>query len=177
MPDGNFIPEAVAGFKVYLGEESKDLIGIADVTLPDIETKKVKMEGSGVLGEFEVPLMGAVGTLKMVLKFRSVTGDLKEFLKPTAQKLSIRGGIQVTNSGNGIRSIQDWRIDAVGSALKTALGKFQVGEGTDSSVELDLTRIKILVDSLDYLLIDKLNNQYDVGGVSQIDALNKAMGI
>ncbi|MCP3923332.1 MAG: hypothetical protein GY714_12180 [Desulfobacterales bacterium] len=171
------IPEVVAGYKVFYGEGSEDMLGVADVTLPDIEPQKVELGGVGLLGKTEIPLIGHIGALNMTIKFRTITNKMNVFAKPVAHIVSLRGGIQVTNSQNGIRSIQDIRIDVVGSAMKTSLGKFLIGEGTDSSVDLSLTKIKVLVDSFEFLEIDKFNNIYKVDGVSVLDDINRAMGV
>ncbi len=171
------VPEVLNNFKVFYGDEATESIGVATVTLPEITPKKVSLSGPGILGDLDMPLDGHTENMTLTINFRTITGQLNVFAKPIKHTLSIRGALQATNNTTGARIIQAVKVDVLGYVSKFAPGKFTIGEGTDSSVELNLTRLNITLDGANYILIDKLTNQYSVGGVDQLADINRALGI
>lgn len=176
MADNN-IPETLVDFRVYQ-DGSKDLLGIADVTLPDLEPMNTSIKGAGILGEVSVPVIGNFGALGMTVNFRTINSDLLSvFGRSGPHNLDLRGAIQVQNASNGSRRIMAVRLSVTGTVKKTGLGKFSKGEGNDSSVELEITRIVITIDGVEKFLLDKFNNQYRVAGEDQLADINGALGI
>lgn len=173
----NIIPEILVDFRVYK-DGSKDLLGIADVTLPDLEPLNSSIKGAGILGEVNVPVMGNFSAMTTTLNFRTINNDLVAvFGKSGPHSLDLRGAIQVQDASSGARKIQAVRLSIVGTVKKTGLGKFSKGEGNDSSVDLEITRIVIYIDGQEKFLLDKFNYQYRVDGVDQLADISSALGI
>ncbi len=173
----NNIPEVLVDFRVYQ-EGSKDLLGIADVTLPDLEPMNTSIKGAGILGEVSVPVIGNFGALTLTVNFRTINSDLLTvFGRSGPHTLDLRGAIQVQDAAAGSRRIQAVRLAVTGTVKKTGLGKFSKGEGNDSSVELEITRVVIYIDGAEKFLLDKFNNQYRVAGQDQLAEINSALGI
>ena len=51
-------PQAYIEFEVY--EDSENMIGIAQVTLPDVTSHTVSMTGAGIGGTVDTPLAGMI---------------------------------------------------------------------------------------------------------------------
>ncbi|MCP3921911.1 MAG: hypothetical protein GY714_04920 [Desulfobacterales bacterium] len=175
----NFIPETTAGYKVFYGASaaSTDLLGIADVTLSELTPLSTSLKGPGIIGEINVPIMGQVGSMTMSMNFRTINKDLSVFAMPQPHPIDLRAGVQQIDAATGERTIQKVRIIAMGSTKKVALGKFAMGEGNGSSVELEITRFTMMLDDVPNIVIDKLNNIYTVNGVDMLGGLNEALGI
>ena len=164
-------------FRLYQ-DGGRDVLGPIDVTLPDLEPTNTAIKGAGILGEVNVPVIGSFGAMTMTITFRTINSDLLAvFGKTGPHNLDLRGAVQVQDASNGGRKIQAVRLWVTGTVKKTGLGKFSKGEGSDSSVELELTRIVISIDGAEKFALDKFNNQYRVAGVDQLSAINSALGI
>ncbi len=173
----NTIPETLVDFRVYQ-DGSKDLLGIADVALPDLEPMNTSIKGAGILGEVSAPVIGNFGAMTMTLNFRTINNDLLSvFGKAGPHSLDLRGALQMQNASTGTRRILAVRLAVIGTVKKTGLGKLAKGEGNESSVELELTRIVIFLDGVEKFLLDKLNFQYRVAGRDQLSDISRALGI
>ena len=173
----NNIPETLVDFRVYQ-DGNRDLLGIADVTLPDLEPMSADIKGAGILGEVNVPVIGNFAALTLSLNFRTINNELLTvFGKSGPHSLDLRGAIQVQDASNGARKIMAMRLAVTGTVKKTGLGKLTKGEGTDSSVELEVTRIVIYIDGAEKFLLDKFNYQYRVDGEDQLADISSALGI
>ena len=53
----NYIPEQTIAFRIYAN--GSDLLGVASVELPELSNLTETVSGTGVLGEYESPAMGA----------------------------------------------------------------------------------------------------------------------
>ncbi len=171
----SIVPEAVAGYKVYYGG-TLDLVGVADVTLSDLEPISTSIKGPGILGEVNVPIIGQLGALSMSMNFRTISSNLSTFAEPKPHSITLRAAIQELDASQGTRRIQKVRIECTGSTKKVGLGKMVIGEGNDSSVELELTRFQLIINDVDSIEIDKLNNVYKVNSVDMLGELNNSMG-
>jgi len=170
------MPEVLTNFRLYY-DGAKDMMGVVDVTVPDIEPLNAAIKGAGILGEISVPIIGHIGAMTMTINFRTVTLDMTLFSMPIPHVVDLRGSLQVQDMATGKRKVKPVRISGQGSTKKTSLGKFAVGEGNDSSVELELTRFNLMIDGVENILIDKLNNVYVVNGVDCLEEVNKALGL
>ena len=169
-------PEVLTNFRLYY-DGAKDMMGVVDVTVPDIEPLNASLKGAGILGEITVPIIGHIGPLAMTINFRTISQDVNLFNMPIPHVVDLRGAMQVQDTASGVRKIMPVRISGQGSTKKTSFGKFAVGEGNDSSVELELTRFNLMIDGVENILIDKLNNIYVVNGVDCLEGMNKALGL
>lgn len=170
------MPEVLTNFRLYY-DGAKDMMGLVDVTVPDIEPLNASLKGAGILGEISVPIIGHIGAMAMTLNFRTITQDMTLFSMPVPHVVDLRGALQVQDTSTGKRKVKPVRISGQGSTKKTGFGKFAVGEGNDSSVELELTRFSLMIDNVESILIDKLNNLYVVNGVDCLADVNKALGL
>ena len=95
----NKIPELLIGYKVY--NEGTEILGTADVELPDIEFMTETLSGSGVAGEIDTPVLGYTGPMTVTVNWRTLEKDLLSLAAPGGHKLDFRGAVQVTDGADG----------------------------------------------------------------------------
>lgn len=167
------IPEKIDQFNIY--KDGNKLVGISDeVTLPTVTEITSTIAGPGILGEIESPTHGKFQSMEQVIPFRTLYHGAMEMLASlTSLHLTLRGATQVV-SGEGDVSFQQLRIVFVGRKKEFSMGTAKQGDGTGSSVKLELTYLLIEIGGVKCLEIDKLNEIYKVYGVDQL-AVIKAM--
>ena len=84
------VPEKLINFRVY--ENGNDLVGVADVELPSLETMTETVKGAGVAGEVDSPVMGHFGSMELTLNWRT--------LEKTNIKLAVFGGVALDLRGS-----------------------------------------------------------------------------
>ena len=73
-------PESIVDFEVY--EDSVNFVGIAQVTLPNINYLTQDITGAGISGTVEAVLIGMIDKMSTTLNFRSATEAAVKLLKP-----------------------------------------------------------------------------------------------
>ena len=167
------IPETINAFKVY--NAGSDLIGLSDeVTLPTITEITSTIAGPGILGEIESPTHGKFQSMEQEIPFRTLyQGAIGLLASLASANLTLRGATQVVTSEGDV-SFESIRIVFRGRKKEFTVGKAKQGDGTGSSVKIELTYLLIEIGGVKCLEIDKLNEVYKVNGVDQL-AIIKAM--
>lgn len=65
----NGIDEGVINYALY--EDGKRFLGIAKVTMPDKVSKSFTMNGAGIGGDIDIPIVAARDAMKMKIEFRN----------------------------------------------------------------------------------------------------------
>lgn len=176
MAESFSIPEVVGGFHVY--NEDNMLIGISDeVTLPEFTAQTDNMAGPGILGEVETAAFGHFGSMEMEIPFRQINPTMFNLVSTgPSVNVTLRGGMQQRDSQTG--NIDWWpvRIVVRGENKSLALGKFKQAAGTASSIKLEITYIKIEVNDVIEIELDKFNFIYTVHGVDVLEKLRSMCG-
>jgi P2 family phage contractile tail tube protein len=171
----NQIPEVLTAFRAY--NSGKDLLGVVDVTLPDIETLTETIKGAGVAGEMEVPVVGHTGPMTLTLNFRTETESSITLLEPKAHHIDIRGAIQSHKTDDGTRKSIPLKVVVRATPKKKSLGKLETGSMMDVTNEFDVTYLKVTLNNNDVIEIDKLNYIYAVNGTDYLIETRAALGI
>ena len=80
--------EAYIDFTVY--ENSRDLLGVAKVTMPDIKFLTQTISGAGVAGNVEAVLKGMVDAMTLGLDFISATDSAVNLATPVKHNIDLR---------------------------------------------------------------------------------------
>ena len=97
-------PEAYIDFEVY--EDSVSLVGIANITPPDITFLTQTITGAGIGGNIEAVLVGMVDIMTLQMSFRSVTDAASKLLAPRKHLLDCRVAEQYWNTTNAAKEVQ-----------------------------------------------------------------------
>lgn len=175
----NKMAEKLINFRVYLntGSSNSDLIGVADVDLPDLEAMTDTVKGAGIAGEVESPVIGHYGPMSMTINWRMVTGNTVGLAVPKAHQLELRGAVQNYDAGTGEYFTGSLKVVVKATPKKTGLGKLDVGAKQDSSSEFGCSYIKIWLDNNEKLEIDKFNFVCRINGNDVLADVRKALGL
>ncbi len=149
---------------------------LEDIKLPDLEQKSIGHEpGGGVMGvEFTTTIMGAL----------SVTFKLKGI---DPKRLALFGlGSTMRRNFTAYMVIREKRSNQQieGKAIiegvisKISGSGFKRGEGMDHDYEIkEITSYKLFIDNDEVYNIDYWTNRWSVGGVSQVNDMNRILRI
>lgn len=171
----NPVPERLINYKVYL--EDNNLAGVATVDLPDIEAMTDTVSGAGIAGEVESPILGHFGSMATTITFRTITDDGVKLAAQKSHTIVLRGSQQVYDAANGRYETLPVRVSMRGTTKRNGLGSFEVGSTTDSEVELELTYMKIFINNVERLEIDKYNFKYVVDGEDFLASVRDDLGL
>lgn len=169
------IPDKLIAYRAY--KDGKDLLGIADVQLPDIESLTESIKGAGIAGEVEIPVLGHIGAMTMTVNWRTITGDLVALSAPIAHALDFRASQQKYDSATG--TLKTSAVKHVVRAIpkKITPGKMETGASTESGNEFSVLYYKMLVDGNVAIEVDPLNYIYIVNGVDYLADVRKDLGL
>lgn len=163
------IPQAINRFNVYQG--GKKLIGTSgEVTLPEVTYLTDSLEGAGVGGNMDLPIIGLVDDMEAEIPFMSLIDDVFSMMDPTEPaNVSLHGSIQGTNRETGGADFISLSVVFRGIVKKFTPGTVKAGGKMGSSVTLGLSYYKIVLNGKTQLEIDKLNEVFIVNGHDVIE--------
>lgn len=161
--------------RVY--NDSKDLIGIADVDLPEITPMTATVSGAGIAGEAEFPVMGHYQSATVTIHWKGLDAAAFDLSKYKAQPLEIRGSQQVYDAGTGELKSVPVRVAlrAVPKSLKP--GSFKAGERVETETELEVLYLKIEIEGKEICEIDKFNYICRIGGDDAMSQVRNDLGL
>lgn len=171
----NPVPERLINYRAYL--EGGALAGVATVELPDIEAMTDTVSGAGIAGEIDSPILGHFGSMTSTITFRTITDDGMRLSAQKSHALEFRGSQQVYDAANGTYFTVPVRVAMRAIPKRTGLGSLEVGSTTDSENEFELTYLKIVIDNVDRIEIDKYNFKYVVNGVDYLASVRDDLGL
>lgn len=151
------------------------LVGISDeVTLPDFEALTETISGPGFLGEIDEPLLGHFGASEIEIPFRTLNEEMFGLLaQGSAVNLTLRMSTQAIQESTMATDFMPSRVVIKGKSKGFTGGKVKQGNGTGSSVKVEIIYILIEVNGKKKFELDKLNFVYKVNGVDLLAKVRK----
>lgn len=151
-------------FNAY--RRGKELIGIAgEINLPEVTQLTDTLDGAGVGGNMDVPVIGLVDNMEIEIGFLSLCEDIFSVMDPKeAADLTLNGAIQGMDGGTGAVGFKELSVSVRGIVKKFTPGQMKSGSKMGSSVTLGLSYYKIVLGGKTMLEIDKLNGVYVING-------------
>lgn len=163
-------------FRVY--NNGNNFLGDATIELPEISYITDTLNGAGIAGEIESPVIGMTQSISMKLTFMSATHPYFDINDWTASQLyECFSSMQVSDPTTGLRSNCPYRINFIGRIKTQSLGTLEVGKKHGNEVEFEVTRLEVYLDSEEKLIIDKLNFIYRVNGTDLLQGVRADMGL
>jgi len=165
----NGFPVSLQGFSLYLNALKE--VGTVDVELPNIQFMTDTVTGSGIAGEIEVPIAGLTKSMTMKIKKRSVNKQFTTLIAPIMHQLAFRGNLQMVDPGSPIGKMKNRKIRIMAKVTpkNKNLGKAETAKAMDTEAEFEVISIRIFIDEIPTLHIDKLNNKFVVDGINYLD--------
>jgi uncharacterized protein len=171
----NLIPEKLNDFRVF--HNGGNLVGIADMQLPSFENITETVKGAGIAGEYESPNIGHFQSMKLTFNWRVLNESMALLLAPNVGSFDCRGANQVLDAATGNYIQVPCRVLVRGIPTKNELGKMEKGSPYDSSTEIEVTYIKIAINNITLVELDKLNYKFVVKGKDYLADVRRALGI
>ena len=164
---GKYLPEQTISFRVY--HDGTDQIGVATIDLPEL---------SYIAGEIDSPTLGMTESMTLKMSFNSVYPEIYNMLDWTRSNLfECYAAVQMSDPATSMRTSVPLRINVVGRAKSFPLGSLEPGKKQGNEQELEVTRLEVLLDGEEKLLIDKLNFIHRVNGTDLLATVRAQMGL
>ena len=170
------VPETLINFEVYDGESNRQL-GLANVELPELTFMTTEINGTGMAGKIEAPILGHFESFEIKLVWRTIFDKPLKFMEQRSVMISLRGAMQDYDSALGTLKVTPVRIDARVQPKGLTLGKLEPGEQTETENLFACDYLKITVDDKMMLEFDLFNYVYRTGVLDQLADVRAALGL
>ncbi|RPF48260.1 hypothetical protein EDD70_1075 [Hydrogenoanaerobacterium saccharovorans] len=168
------VDNGTVNFAVY--EDSTEYYGMAEVTLPEINTIAEEVKGAGISGAFNGAFVGHIEAMTLALNFRSVTKDAIKLAEPRNHQIDLRAAQQQWDNTAGKFVQQAVKHVLMATPTKFAPGKLSPASPADASGEFAVTYYATFINGEKVLEIDILNFIYFVNGTDYLADVRKALG-
>lgn len=167
------IATKINAYNAYL--DGSKLIGLADeVTLPDFEAMTETLSGAGLLGEIDEPLLGHFKSIEMEIPFRTLNNDIFKLANAQSNvNVTLRMSTQTLNESDMKTDFIPSRVVIKGKNKSFSGGKVKQGNGTGSSIKIEVMYILIEVNGKSKFELDKINFVYKVDGKDLLDKVRR----
>ena len=149
------IPNHVTNYSIF--KDGKRLIGLADVTLPNLQNLSDTLKGSGIFGEIDMPVQAHFQSYSVTLNWITVIDDAVFATIQDGAQLDAWAAHQQHDSGTNKIVHVGWRY-VMGTAPKSFnLGKLEVGTKGEAVTEYELISLRAFRNDNIMLEIDKEN--------------------
>lgn len=167
--------ETLINCRVY--NNNNDLIGVANVDLPDIQPMTSTVSGIGIAGEVEAPVLGHYQSMSVTLHWKGLDRNLGALGAFQAHALEIRGEQQAYDAGTGEFKPVPVRIVLRGMPKSMNLGSFEAGSNTEAETEFEVVYFKMYIDGKEVCEIDKYNFIARFGGTDYLKQVRADLGL
>lgn len=168
------VDNGTTNFAVY--EDATEFYGMAEVTLPEINSITEEVKGAGISGAFNGAFVGHIEAMTLTLNFRSVTKDAIRLAEPRNHLIDLRAAQQYWNNNAGKFVQQSVKHVLLVTPTKYAPGKLAPAASAEASGEYAVTYFATYIDGEKVLEIDILNFIYFVNGTDYLADVRKALG-
>jgi uncharacterized protein len=167
-------PESYIDFTVY--ENSKELLGVAKATLPDIKFLTQSISGAGVAGNVEAVLKGMVDAMTLSLDFISATDSAVSLSTPVKHKIDLRAAEQQWDTVAAASRVAANKFVMVVIPKTFTIGSVAAASAADTSGEFAVYYYSAYKDGKQLWEIDPYNYICKINGVDYMKDVRKALG-
>lgn len=163
----------INAYNVY--QDATKLVGLSDeVTLPDFEGLTEVVSGPGLLGAFDDVLLGHFGAAEIEIPFRTLNEEMFSLLEQgNGINLTLRMSTQAMEESTMNTDFMPSRVVIKGKSKGFTGGSAKQGQGTGSSVKVEVLYILIEVKGESKFELDKINFIYKVNGKDLLAKVRK----
>ena len=170
----NIIPEKSINFSVYLN--GRDLLGVAEGTIPALEALTSEVKGAGIAGAVESIVLGHFASTTLSLTWRTVTDDFMKLYGHLTNDIELHASLQRYDSGLGIYLTEPLYVYLKATTKTSTPGNLVVGDNMDTQTEFEITYMKIYLNNVERVEMDKYNYIYKVDGVDYLATVRSDLG-
>lgn len=153
---------ATRQFKVQV--DGYNLLGIAEVKLPDINFKTMDLEGAGIMGTISQAIFGNVDSLEVEVTFNTISAPAFKLLDISGKLIEFKSeivGFETTTHG---ATGEFMRIALRGTTKGLSLGSLKIGDMMKIPFKLEATYLELWMNGEQCYKIDKFNSIFEVAG-------------
>jgi len=149
------IPNHVTNYSIF--KDGRRLIGLADVTLPNLQNMTDELKGSGIFGQIDMPVQSHFQSYTVTLNWITVVDQALYASIQDGAQLDAWAAHQLHDSGTNKIIHQGWRY-VMGTAPKSFnFGKLEVGAKGEAVSEYELISLRVFRNDRVVAEIDKEN--------------------
>jgi P2 family phage contractile tail tube protein len=161
-------------FAVYEG--SDEFVGMASCKLPDKNQKVISMEGAGIGGTVEVPVIGHYDAMSMELDFRNYSARVARLREHRLHQSELRVSQQVEDQANGEKVSVPVKHVITGRPKSASGGTVAPAAPSDTKIVLAVRYWATYINGEKVDEIDQLNRVDVVNGVDYNADVRAALG-
>ena len=174
MSGVNVVPSHLNNFEFYLNGVKRP--GVVDITLPNLEAKTTTITGAGISGDIDMPVSGHTNNLTVELNFRITDETALELGEVRAYDFEMFVAVEIYDAATGEYKAKSLRIMVRLLPTSVELGKLSPAETMDTKLTGSAIYLKVSVDGVTKVEVDKLNYIYNVNGTDFLAKIRKALG-
>lgn len=144
------------------------------VTLPDVELPTAEIGGAGIMGKWNMPILGHVSPMSASIAVRAA-GTAKRALAAPSVDLEIILGSSCRGS-NGILYTAGTKFFLFGYLTKMTGGKGEPGSPREEAFDYAIVRFREVVEGVETVLVDQIANVLKLGGVDYMADIRRIFG-
>lgn len=169
------VDEATIGFSLF--EDSVEFMGIVEANLPELVNIMQSVEGAGINGKYESPILGQIEPMTLSLSFRSATASAIKLAEPRRHNIDLRAAVQQQDPTKGIIKVAKATHSLVVVPKKLSIGKLATATTSGANGEYSVMYYAYYIDGLKMMEIDPLNYIYYINGQdNRWEEIKKALG-
>ncbi|GHU51354.1 hypothetical protein FACS1894127_7640 [Clostridia bacterium] len=172
MPKVN---EAVINYRVF--EDGSELLGTAEVTLPEISNMTQEIQGAGIAGTTTSSIIGHISAMMLTLNFRTVEPSAVSLYEPRRHNIELRVAQQSRNSATGTLEVSAVKYVLVVTPTKLSPGKAAPASPADASGEYAVDYYACFMNGNQMFEVDQLNFIFKVNGKDYLADVRAALGM
>lgn len=157
-------------FMMYL--DGKDLIGVAEVKLPEIKYKTTTIGGSGILGEIEFTNPYSIESLEVEIKFNTITDNTFDLMSMSGKLVEMKAAIIEADGYTHALGSTGLRANMRGNAKSIDLGTIKKDDLLNTAFKMEATFIEVFKGGNQLYKVDKLNGILEAAGKALIKKLS-----
>lgn len=161
-------------FEIY--EDSINFLGIAQITLPNLQQIAESFSGAGIAGNVEAVARAHFDAMTLAIQFRTTTDEAIRLLKPDRHTLDIRVARQDEDTEAGQIVITPVKYIAVVLPKSLNLGNVAPHSRQDASGDYAIRYWATYIDGKLVTEIDQLNYKALIDGVDYLASVRAALG-
>lgn len=169
----NYIPGMIVD-SIVRQDGTDELVGVATVTLPDIENVTEEVKGLGV-DAFNEVVSNAFGAMTLGMKFIGPTANIG-FSKQKTTSLIITSAIAAYNKETHEEEQKKLVCSIKGKLQKRTGGELGKAIKNEPELEFSVTYYKLELDDVVIYEIDKFNKKAIIDGEDLYSATNSILG-
>lgn len=167
--------EGTIGAALY--EDGRQYLGIADITMPDIEYATFTHSGLGACGQADYSIKAQFKPMKMTVNFTDNASACRTLAQQRMHNLTLNVCKQSHDYSDQQLHTVDEKYMVVCEPIKKTGGSIAPASPQNQSIEFSVFAIKHIVDGNTALHIDVMNYIFEQDGVDYAADIRKALGM